>query len=131
MVQGVKSKYFGCYWDSMFLTAMIYPKKIDKKNKEHLLKKKYFKEYYNSFKYIIPCSFCRDFIKDILEKELPINYNGRIELMKSIYLWKDRVNKKLLDKDCSFTKKSPPFYVILKKYEKLRAKCDKKVGKCI
>jgi hypothetical protein len=131
MVQGVKSKYFGCFWDSMFLAAMVYPSRIDKNDQSHLKKMKEFKGYYNSFKYIIPCKFCREFIKDILEKEHPLNFTGRIALLKSLYIWRDRVNKKLIMKDCSFTKPSPPFKEILEKYENLRARCDKKIGKCV
>jgi hypothetical protein len=131
MVQGIKSKFFSCYWDSMFLSAMIYPSKIDEKNLSHLKTMKEFKRYYNSFKYIIPCKFCREFIKDVLEPTLPLDFSGRISLMKSLYLWKNRVNIKLLLKNCSFTKPSPPFKEILDKYETMRAKCDKKIGKCV
>jgi hypothetical protein len=131
MVQGIKSKYFGVFWDSMFLTSMVYPCRIDKSNKDHLKKMKNFKRYYNSFKYIIPCKFCREFIKDVLEKEYPLNFTGRIALIKSLYLWRDRVNKKLIKQGCEVTKPSPPFKEVLAKYESLRAKCDSRIGKCV
>jgi hypothetical protein len=131
MVQGVKSKYFGCFWDSMFLAALSYPSRIDKNDSCHIEKMIEFKRYYDSFKHIIPCKFCREFTKDVLEKYYPLNFTGRVALMRSLYTWRDQVNKKLIKKSCSFTKPSPPFDEILAKYEKLRAKCDKKVGKCI
>ena len=131
MTIGIKSKYFHCYWDSMFISAMSYPEKINKNSKEDLLKQKHFKIYFNSFKYVVSCKFCRDYIKTVLEKEFPLDFSGRVQLMHSIYLWKDSVNKKLIKQKCDFTKKSPPFEKILKKYEKLRATCDKKIGKCV
>lgn len=131
MVKGVKSKTFGPIWTSMFLTAMCYPEKITPECKDHIAKMKHYKSYYNSFQYIVPCKFCREFTKDVLMKDYPLDFSGRIPLMKSLYIWKDRVNRKLLDKKCPFTSPSPPFEIILKRYEKLRAKCDKKVGKCV
>lgn len=131
MVSGIKSKYFGCYWQSMFLSAMIYPTKIDVKNPLHLKKKKEFKKYYNSFKHILPCKFCRDFITQVLEKEIPLNFSGRLPLLKSIYLWKNRVNIKLINQGCGDTQPSPKFSEIVKKYESMRAKCDKSIGKCV
>jgi hypothetical protein len=131
VMQGVKSSHYGSFWKSMFMTAMCMPDKIDPNNLEHIDKVKHYKTYYNSFQYIIPCKFCREFIKEELMKKYPLNYHGRIELIYSIYLWKDAVNKKLIKQGCLNTKKSPPFKTILAKIEKLRAKCDSKVGKCI
>jgi|APGre2960657404_1045060.scaffolds.fasta_scaffold01315_11 hypothetical protein len=131
IMQGVKSSKYGSYWKSMFMTAMCMPDKIDPKIPKHLEKVKHYKTYYDSFQHIIPCKFCRDFTKEVLMKKYPLNYDGRIELLYSIYLWKDAVNKKLIAQKCLNTKVSPPFEVILKRYEKLRAKCDKKVGKCV
>jgi len=131
MVQGIKSKYFGAFWTSMFLVAMGYVKKFDKNDPSHVKKLSEFRKYYNSFKHVIPCKFCRDFIKNVLEKEIPLDFSGRTKLLKSIYLWKDRVNLKLIKQGCDTTKPSPPFEEILYKYESLVAKCDKKIGKCV
>lgn len=129
MTRGVKSKYFSCYWATLFLTALAYPEKADKiKDKEQIA---HFKVYYNSLKYIIPCCFCRDFIRDHLEKEFPLDFSGRKQLIYSVYLWKDAVNKKLIGQGCKKTKPSPPFEIILKRLEKKYATCDKKVGKCV
>ena len=46
-------------------------------------------------------------------------------------LWKNAVNDKLIAQGCPVTKKSPPFEVIVKRLEKMTAKCDKKIGKCV
>jgi len=115
----------------MLLTAMIYPDKINEKDASHMKKRKEFKRYYDSFKYIIPCKFCREFIKSTLEKKHPLNFSGRIPLMKSIYDWKNLVSIKLISQGCEVTKPSPPFKEILQKYESMRAICDKKIGKCV
>lgn len=130
-MQGVKSSEYGAYWKSMMMTAMCMPNKIDPTNKEHLRKIKYYKMFYNSLQYTLPCFFCRQFTKDVLMKKYPLDYSGRIQLMHSIFLWKKKVSEKLILQGCKVTKQSPPFSVILKKYEKLRAHCDKSIGKCV
>lgn len=131
MTAGVKSKEFGCIWKTMMISAMCYPSVIDSNNPNHVLKQKRFKRFYGSFKYTIPCKYCKDYTRDVLEKKNPLNFSGRIPLMKSIYIWKNKVSEKLIAQGCKTTKPSPPFEVILAKYEKLRAKCDKKIGKCV
>jgi len=131
MTVGIKSKYFGCIWKNMFITAMTMPDRIDLKNKNHVLKQKRFKQFYGLFKYTIPCKYCRDYTKDVLEKKYPLNFSGRVPLMKSLYIWKKAVSDKLIAQGCDFTKPSPPFEVILARYEKLKARCDKKIGKCV
>lgn len=124
--RGVKSRFFGCFWQSMFLAAMVFPK--TKPNKD-IVKK--FKRYYDSFKFILPCKFCRDFIKEKLEKDIPLDFSGRIGLIRSIYMWKDAVNKKLIAQGCKKTKPSPSFEVILMRLEKMYATCSPKVGMCV
>jgi hypothetical protein len=129
MVNGVKSRYFGCYWQSMFLSAIVYPENVDPvRDKETI---RHYKNYYSSFKYILPCKFCREFIQDTLEKKYPLDFSGKINLMHSLYIWKDAVNNKLISQGCTRTKKSPPFDKILKKFEKLHARCNPKIGKCV
>lgn len=130
-LQGAKSKEFGCYWKSFFMSTLCYPMKINLKDPEHVIKMKKFKTHFNNISYLLPCKFCSNYTRDVLMKDLPLNFSGRIELMYSLYLWKDRINKKLLLQGCTFTKQSPPFSVIYKRYEKLRAVCDKKLGKCV
>lgn len=125
MINGVKSSEFGCFWKSLFLVSLCLPDKIDYNNKNHLQKIRYFKRYYNSLQNVLPCSFCRVFTKKVLMKKYPLNYSGRIALMKSLYIWKKVVGMKLGEK------KSPPFSEIRKHYEQFYATCDPKVGKCI
>lgn len=130
-LNGAKSAEFGCFWRSFFMSALCYPAKIDPKNPKHVKKMKYFKIHFNNISNVLPCKFCSLFTRTVLMKELPLNFSGRRELMYSLYLWKNRVNKKLIDQGCTFTKPSPPFKEILARYESLRAKCDKKLGKCV
>lgn len=131
MVTGIKSKTFGCIWKTMFITAMCYPEKINLNNHEHILKQKHYKTFYSCFKYTIPCKYCRDYTTNVLEKQFPLNFTGRIPLMHSLYLWKNQINIKLLNQGCKKTKPSPPFKEVLAKYEKLKAHCNKKIGKCV
>jgi hypothetical protein len=130
MVSGVKSKKFGCYWKSMFLTAMCYPMKLSDSKEDQLTKKRY-KAWYDSFEFILPCKFCREFIRDHLSKKHPLQFTGRIELMQSIYTWKDQVNKKLIAQGHKISP-SPSFECIYNKYERIyRANsCVKKMGIC-
>jgi hypothetical protein len=130
-LNGAKSAEFGCFWKSFFMTALCYPLKIDMENKAHLKKLRTFKIHFNNISYVLPCKFCSIFTREVLMKKFPLDFSGRVELMHSLYLWKDQVNKKLIKQGCTFTKPSPPFKTILKKYEALRAKCDRKVGKCV
>ena len=131
MTQGVKSKYFGCYWQSMFLTAITFPGKCNPRLKEHRRKLRQFKQFYVSLRHVLPCRFCREFISDVLSKMYPLDFSGRIPLMRSIYVWKDQVNQKLISQGCKVTQPSPPFEVVLKRYNKLRANCNKNIGKCV
>lgn len=130
MANGIKSKEFGCIWKSMFIVAMCFPDKFNPKNKEHLQKLKHFKCFYNSLQYVIPCIFCRNFITNVLSKKLPLDFSGRINLMYSIYLWKDTVNRKLILQGNKCIP-SPPFSEVLIYYESLSAKCNKKKGRCV
>ena len=126
MSRGVKSKYFGCYWDSMFLTALGFPEKSPSK----AVVKRY-KDYFESFKYILPCKFCREFIVEKLDKDFPHDYSGKRQLIYSLYLRKDGVNRKLINQGCKDTKPSPPFESVLRRLEKKYATCEISVGKCV
>jgi hypothetical protein len=130
-MQGVKSKEFGVYWKTFFMTAMCYPEHVDKTNPKHMLKMKRYKLHFNNISYSLPCKFCAQFTRNVLMKKYPLDFSGRVALLHSLYLWKDRVNKKLLKQGCTLTKPSPPFKKVLKYYEGLRAVCDKKAGKCV
>lgn len=129
MGAGVKSAEFGCIWKTMFISAMCYPSNI--RTKDDILKRRRYKTFYNSLKYVIPCKYCREYTRDVLEKKFPLDFRGRLSLMYSIYIWKDQINKKLINQGCKKTKISPPFKEVLNKYKQLSAKCDKKIGKCV
>lgn len=128
---GAKSKEFGCFWKAFFMSTLCYPDKINMNNKEHIKIMKKFKQHYNSISYILPCRFCAEFTRNVLMKKYPLDFTGRMKLMHGLYLWKDTVNNKLIAQGCTFTKKSPPFSQVVKKYEDLRATCNKKLGKCV
>jgi hypothetical protein len=130
MAKGIKSKEFGCIWKTMFIIAMCFPDKYIPKNKNHSQKLKHFKCFYNSLQFVIPCVFCRNFIKDLLAKRLPLDFSGRVNLMYSIYLWRDTVNRKLKLQG-NMCNSSPPFEEVLAYYESLSATCDKKKGLCV
>lgn len=130
MVQGIKSKEFGCIWKTMFIVAMCFPEKFNKNCKSHIQKLKHYKSFYYSLQFIIPCKFCRDFMQNNIVSKFPLNFSGRIPLMYSIYTWKDAVNQKLINQGHKI-KPSPSFSVILNHYETYRAKCDKNKGNCI
>lgn len=129
-MKGVKSKLFGTFWRSIMLASLCYPETIDQNNKKHMNKMKHMKMYIESLSVVLPCKFCSCFMKKVLLKKYPIDYSGRIALMHSIYVWKDLVTKKLQGQGLK-VKDSPPFEVILKKYEKYYAKCDSKISRCV
>lgn len=129
-LNGVKSKKFGPpLWKVMFMMALGMPEKTNYSNKEHRLKIKHLKTFYGNLKHIAPCVFCKNFIRDYLEKEIPLDYSGKVPLMKTIYLWKKAVCLKLI-KQGNIVKPSPPFSVILKRYLKYQATCHKTSGTC-
>jgi len=87
----------------MFLFSCImggYPPVIDNKNPEHLKIKKHFKNMFESLGYTMPCVFCRDSFK-VFYKELPIDkfLSNRIELMRWLYLIRNKVNEKLIQQE--------------------------------
>jgi hypothetical protein len=130
--KGVKSKQFGCYWKTMFLTSLCYPNKINLKDPEQVKLQKNYKVYYGSFENILPCKFCRMFIKETLNKDYPLNFTGRNALFKSIYIWKDQVNKKLIKQGYTDVIVSPKLSVVKKRYKDYVAKsCNKNIGKCV
>jgi hypothetical protein len=129
-------------WNSLFIMILgSYPVKIEQYNKEHLKIKKSFKNTLTGLQYTLPCIFCRKSFAEFL-KTLDINefLSGRIKLAFWLYTIKDLVNSKLIKQSteakkegrwCPETVKSPKFKDVLDKYEKYRAKCDKKLKRCI
>lgn len=158
---GFSTKFFGPrLWDSLFTMVLgAYPVKFDSSNSEHVKIKRAFVTTFCNLKYLLPCSFCRMSYKEFYNS-LPIEkYTGtRIDMMYWLYLLKDKVNKKLIQQEvdyiseiqskydtgkiskeeylkslnkCFSTVPSPPFIEVLRKYEKNRAVCNKKLKKCV
>lgn len=99
---GLATKAWGpSGWYFLFSCIMgAYPVKIEKNNKEHRKIRKHFKDMFASLEYTMPCVFCRRSYKSFC-RELPINQflNGRISLMKWLYLIRDKVNNKLIKQE--------------------------------
>lgn len=95
---GINPKLWGShFWKTLFYVGMNYPVKIDIKNKCHLSIKKHYKMFFCSLQYTLPCIFClesyrRFWKEDDIDKFL----NKRIDLLKWLYILKDKVNKKLI-----------------------------------
>lgn len=117
MITPVKSKSFGPIWKTMLLIATGYP------DAPTVSERKLYKAFYSDLFKVMPCSACRNYIKNILSKRWPLDfYSGHVGLIKSIYKWKRHVNAKLGTSDKSIT-----FDIVLGRYEKLFAKgaCSK------
>ena len=126
-MSGIMTKVWGpgCW---LFLHCMVtgYPDKIDKKNKEHLLRRKHTIAFLKQLPYVLPCKYCREsFIT--FSKQLPVeNYaNSNKDLCTWLYKMHCKVNKKLGIKD------QPTFKQICSKYNKFKAVCDKTRKGCV
>jgi hypothetical protein len=101
-LSGLSTKHWGKpAWYFLFSCIMgAYPPQFDPRNKNHLETKKHFKNMFTSIGYTMPCIYCRNSYKEFT-KELPIEkfMSGRGELMKWLYLVKDKVNKKLIGQE--------------------------------
>lgn len=99
---GMSTREFGPpLWKYLFTSIMgRYPFEVDFSNPEHILIANTFSRMLIDLKDTLPCVYCRESYK-VFIKELPINnfLVGRIELMKWLYLIKDRVNKKLITQE--------------------------------
>ncbi|HEY9703564.1 MAG TPA: ERV1/ALR-related protein [Allocoleopsis sp.] len=151
----MKTKEWGSSFWFVFFTMIqgAYPYKIDHKNKDHIKTKRAFIGLFNNLKRLLPCHFCRESYCKFY-RELPIeNFSsGRINMMKWLYLMKDRVNRKLISQEKQEliekkkeyisgkiskeeysrylksrfkTIKTPKFEKVLDSYEKMRATCKK------
>jgi len=117
---GVKSKEFSCIWKTMFLYALNYTPEQEK----------VYRQFYKTISLLIPCKFCRYFIRDYLDVHYPLNFKNYKCLIKSLYVWKTQVNLKI-SKQSGKKIYNPTFKTVLNRYENLRATCNAKKGKCI
>lgn len=85
-------------WEFLFCTIMgSYPFKLDKSNKDHIKIRDSFVSMFSSLQYTIPCCVCNESYRRYWNEINIHNYlDGRVELMKWLYLIKDQVNKKLI-----------------------------------
>lgn len=95
---GINPKLWGPYfWNTLFYVGLNYPVKIDKNNKCHLSTKKHYKMYFCSLQYTLPCIFCLESYRRFWKEDDIDKYmNNRLDLLKWIYMLKDKVNKKLI-----------------------------------
>lgn len=96
---GIKTSFWGPpAWAFLFSTIMgAYPVRVDPSNKEHAKTVKSFQGMFASLKQTLPCSFCRQSYTVFL-REIPIAkyMHSRREMLKWLYLIRDRVNRKLM-----------------------------------
>jgi len=96
-------------WYFLFSCIMGgYPPKLNPELKEHRQIKRHFKNMLLSLGHTMPCIFCRESYKQFY-KELPIEQftGSRIEMMKWLYLIRDKVNRKLIaqERECYIREK--------------------------
>ncbi len=97
-LNGINPKLWGPhFWKTLFYVGMNYPVKLDAKNKCHISIRKHYKMFFCSLQFTLPCIFClesyrRFWKEDDIDKFL----NSRMDLLKWLYLLKDKVNKKLI-----------------------------------
>lgn len=153
------TKWGQCAWDTFFIFSRNYPGIYDPSDKEHVMIRKHTKQFYYSLNHILPCKYCRASYKEFW-KILPIEdyLCCKNDLTYWLYKLKDLVNEKLIkqekilfDKKLSelkkcgkytkdkekklrkkifFTKPSPSFESVLKKYDRFRAKCSDDTKSC-
>jgi hypothetical protein len=100
-------------WHVLHTISFNYPVKPTKEDKDNYL------NYFNSLKYILPCKYCRDNLKNNLKK-LPLKrgvFKSRDTLSRWVYLLHEEVNKML-------GKKSNLSYeMVRERYEHFRSRC--------
>lgn len=113
-------------WVFLHCITVGYPYKINPKNKEHMIRKKHIKIFFNSLAYVLPCTYCREsFLQYITEHPIDKHLNTRKKLAKWFYDLHNKINKKLGVPKCDI----PSFQEFYQKYETYRAKCKKTTKK--
>jgi len=98
---GINPKLWGpSFWKTLFYTGLNYPVKVDNTNKCHIALRKHYKMFYCSLQYILPCIFCLESYRRFWKEEDIDKYlNRRIDLLKWLYILKDKVNNKLIQQE--------------------------------
>ncbi len=109
-------------WLFLHCISFGYPYYINDKNKDHINKRKDYKNFFNSLGYVLPCKYCRESYIEFI-KETPIDkyLNSRKDLTKWLYIIHKKVNDKLGIPECQM----PGYNEMTKVYEAYRAKCKK------
>lgn len=123
-------------------------------------KNKAYKNWFQQFEFILPCKYCRESYKFFFKELNIDNYfNRKYGMLRFAYDLKDKVNTKLINQESErqlkkllelnlndknvkqkskkiihdhpiYTKKSPPFEKIIKKYVKGYGKCSDVEKRC-
>lgn len=98
---GIDPKLWGPhFWLTLFYTSMNYPIKVDKNNRCHTTIRKHYKMFFCSLQYTLPCIFCLESYRRFWkEDEIDKFLGGRMDLLKWLYMLKDKVNKKLIQQE--------------------------------
>ena len=132
-LSGLSTKKWGpSAWNFLFSSIMgSYPPIININDFQHIKIKNEFKNLFSSLQYTMPCIFCRESYKKYWI-ELPIDdyMDSRINMMKWLYMIKDKVNKKLmLQENELFKIEKNKINAIYKKKDITREKYDKIIQK--
>lgn len=108
---GIKTLFWGPpAWKFLFsCIAGSFPVKVDPTNKSHLKIVSSFHSMFKSLGYTLPCIYCRESYQVFL-KELPMAdfSDSRKNMMKWLYLIRDKVNQKLMkqERECYESERS-------------------------
>jgi len=109
-------------WTYIHIVSFSYP------NNPTTNEKQYFKNFYESLQYTLPCSYCRKSYSEFIITEPTILANAldnKYTLTKWLYDVHNRVNQKLgVDYGITYDE-------VVKKYESFRATCDPTKEGCI
>lgn len=102
MSKGIKTSFWGpAAWVFLFSSiAGAYPVRVDFTDRAHIKVIKSFQSIIKSLENTLPCSYCRNSYRTFL-KELPLSKyeHSRREMMRWMYLLRDRVNQKLIEQE--------------------------------
>jgi len=115
---GINPKLWGPhFWKTLFYTALNFPVKIDQNNKCHSSLKKHYKSFYAALQHTLPCIYCLESYRRFwIESPIDNYLDSRIDLLKWLYILRDKVNKKLIfqEKQCLQAEKK----ILLEKFAK-------------
>lgn len=100
-------------WHTLHTISFNYPVKPTKEDKEN------YYNYFSNLRYVLPCRYCRDNLKNNLKK-LPLNksvFKNRETLSKWVYNLHEEVNK-MLNKKSKLT-----YEDVRERYEMFRSRC--------